>query len=201
MVATVDTCNVCNRSRAKSESALKKPEDGNFTLLLERSDKGKEFGISIKESDTGYPLITHVIKGSYAHKSGLQEGDYVLTVNGINTANMTVPTVNDRIKSVFTEGHVYIGICRLPPNEKLTDKHKDSTLFKSRAGQTDEDQYPNDVPIPRSKSMVDTNPVAPGADIGDWRTMLEKHKRENSEADNRHAVVKDLWNKYVKVIN
>ena len=69
-------------------------------------------------------LTLSILPGSYAHKSGLQEGDYVLTVNGINTANMTVPTVNDRIKSVFTEGHVYIGICRLPPNEKLTDKHK-----------------------------------------------------------------------------
>ena len=40
------------------------------------------------------------VSDSYAHKSGLLVGDYVITINGINTGNMSLQEINDKIKSV-----------------------------------------------------------------------------------------------------
>ncbi|XP_063683125.1 uncharacterized protein LOC134817759 isoform X2 [Bolinopsis microptera] len=225
-----DLCDICkrNRSRAESEDKPGRPgseEDGKFTLLVEKSEKSNEFGVTIKETDTNYPIITAVQKDSYAHKSGLSIGDYVITINGINTGNMSLLEINDKIKSVFTEGHVYLGICRLPPNETLTQKHKDSTLFQQRVkNRSIPDKPPivekavpvvatqtisevqtvsepeNDVPLVRSKTIsnVQSTPIAPGPDLSEWREMLEKHKRETYKTELDHATIRDLWNKYIK---
>ena len=47
-----------------------------------------------------YHLLHYFVSDSYAHKSGLAIGDYVITINGINTGNMSLQEVNDKIKSV-----------------------------------------------------------------------------------------------------
>jgi len=223
-----DLCDICKRNRSRSESGERagrkgSAEDGKFTLLVENTEKSNEFGVTVKETDTNYPIITAVQKDTYAHKSGLSVGDYVITVNGINTGNMTLQEVNDKIKSVFTEGHVYLGICRLPPNETLTQKHKDSTLFQQRvrnksvpdkittdkvpqfpavpAVQSESDsQEKSDIAIVRSKTVsnVQATPIAPGPDLSEWRAMLEKHKRETYKTELDHATIRDLWNKYIK---
>jgi len=164
-----DLCDICKRNRSRSESGEKagrrgSGEDGKFTLLVEKSEKSNEFGVTVKETDTNYPIITAVQKDTYAHKSGLAVGDYVITVNGINTGNMSLQEVNDKIKSVFTEGHVYLGICRLPPNETLTQKHKDSTLFQQRVrSRTVPDKSVGAVPaaVPATVSAVSSSPVTP----------------------------------------
>ena len=43
---------------------------------------------------------TDFLAGSYADKSGLTIGDYVITINGVNTGNMSLVEVNEKIKSV-----------------------------------------------------------------------------------------------------
>ena len=58
----------CKRNRSRSESgerAGKKGEDGKFTLLVEKSEKSNEFGVTVKETDTEYPVITAVQKGKF----------------------------------------------------------------------------------------------------------------------------------------
>ena len=58
----------CKRNRSRSESgerAGKKGEDGKFTLLVEKSEKSNEFGVTVKDTDTEYPVITAVQKGKF----------------------------------------------------------------------------------------------------------------------------------------
>jgi len=164
--------------------------------------------VTIKETNEGYPLITAVKHGSYAFKSGLHIGDYVITINGLNTNNMSVTTVNNKIKSVFTEGHVYLGVCRLPPEEKLTAKHKDSPLFKSRVPQTESGEVPTvdthtgDVPIVEMGTVETVHSAAPEAEaVPEWKRILERHKSERETDDKNNEQVKELWNKYVKLSN
>ena len=59
----------CKRNRSRSETEDKGPEeDGKFTLLVEKSEKSNEFGVTIKETDTNYPIITAVQKGKLQRK-------------------------------------------------------------------------------------------------------------------------------------
>ena len=58
----------CKRNRSRSESGEKagrkeSGEDGKFTLLVEKSEKSNEFGVTVKETDTNYPVITAVQRG------------------------------------------------------------------------------------------------------------------------------------------
>ena len=50
--------------QCKSSADLSaKPADGKFTLLVEKSEESNDFGVTIKETDEGYPLITAVKHG------------------------------------------------------------------------------------------------------------------------------------------
>ncbi|KAL5269478.1 hypothetical protein ACHWQZ_G003087 [Mnemiopsis leidyi] len=177
-----DLCDICKRNRSRSESgekAGKRGEDGKFTLLVEKSEKSNDFGVTVKETDTEYPVITAVQKDSYAHKSGLAIGDYVITINGINTGNMSLQQVNDKIKSVFTEGHVYLGICRLPPNETLTQKHKESTLFQQRIRNR---SVPNKTP-----SVSDVPLLTPGQSHHGDITTEQSHHGDITTGQSHHG--------------
>ena len=39
---------------------------GKFTLLVEKDEQSNEFGLTIKETETGYPVITSVKPGHYS---------------------------------------------------------------------------------------------------------------------------------------
>jgi len=72
----------------------------NFKKMLEE-DSGKYQGIGVtvmKDTVTNYVLIEGIFKNTPAEEAGLEKGDYIISVNGKDTQQMTLEEVVSEIK-------------------------------------------------------------------------------------------------------
>lgn len=83
----------------KEEATITTTRKVNLSLDSSRSSK---FGLDyrILEIDgRQVPRIYRVEIGLSAHQAGLRDGDYILSINGESTANMSQEQVDEKIKS------------------------------------------------------------------------------------------------------
>ncbi len=69
---------------------------------LQNSTNGAYSGIGAllgKDSDSGYPMVSHIYENSPAEEAGLQEGDIIYKVDGVKmTANMDTSDVASKVR-------------------------------------------------------------------------------------------------------
>lgn len=73
-------------------------ETDNFSISLNGSYEG--VGIQIaKDENTGYMLVTSVFKDSPASKAGLMAGDFIISIDGVSSVDLTASEFSSTIKN------------------------------------------------------------------------------------------------------
>lgn len=79
-------------------------DTNNFSITLDGSYKG--IGIQItKDEETGYMTIVSVFKNSPASQSGLKAGDKIISIDNINTVDITASKFSELIRESAEEEH------------------------------------------------------------------------------------------------